>query len=204
MPEIEVFADVVCPFTHVGLRRIAAERDARGRTDILLRVRAWPLELINGKPMDPEFLRSEIEPLRASVAPDLFVGFNATTFPSTSIPALALTAVAYRVSPAIGEGVAIDLRTQLFEHGADVGAMSVIKTIAQRHGLEVPDVDAEREGIIRDWTDGKARGAVGSPHFFVNEHGFFCPALNIKHDDAGFHISIDESGLEEFFTTCFG
>jgi hypothetical protein len=30
MRQIEVFADVACPFTHVGLRRLIAERDAGG------------------------------------------------------------------------------------------------------------------------------------------------------------------------------
>ena len=33
MTVIEVYADITCPFTHVGLHRIAAERDARGRHD---------------------------------------------------------------------------------------------------------------------------------------------------------------------------
>ena len=50
--EIEVFADIWCPFTHVGLRALAEERAHRGRTDVTLWVRAWPLELVNGAPMD--------------------------------------------------------------------------------------------------------------------------------------------------------
>ena len=203
MFEIEVFADVVCPFTHVGLRRIVAEREARGRTDIKLRIRAWPLELVNGKPMDPEFLRTEIEPLRASVTPDLFVGFNALTFPTTSMPAFALTAAAYRISPAAGEQVAMDLRTQLFEHGIDIGEASVIKTIAARHRVPVPDIDSQRQEIIEDWNAGKARGAIGSPHFFVGDEGFFCPTLNIQHDETGFQISIDEIELQKFLDSCF-
>jgi hypothetical protein len=50
---IEVFADAGCPFTHVGLRRLVEHRDHAGRDDVVLRVRAWPLELVNGHPLDP-------------------------------------------------------------------------------------------------------------------------------------------------------
>ena len=203
MPEIEVFADLVCPFTHVGLRRIVAERDARGRSDVTLRVRAWPLELVNGKPMDPEFLRTEIEPLRASVAPDLFTGFNAATFPTTSMMAFALTEAAYRNSPATGEAIAMDLRTELFENGADIGQHAVIESIGKNHGMAVAHLDNERDAIIRDWNEGKARGAVGSPHFFIGDKGFFCPTLSIEHDDNGFRISVDERAVQAFFDRCF-
>ena len=50
---VEVFADVVCPFAHVGLRRFVARRAELGRSRPLLLVRAWPLELVNAKPFDP-------------------------------------------------------------------------------------------------------------------------------------------------------
>ena len=56
MPVIEVFADVACPFTHIGLRRLVEQRAALGRDDVTLLVRAWPLELVNGKPLDPAFI----------------------------------------------------------------------------------------------------------------------------------------------------
>ena len=36
MRTIEVFADVTCPFTHVGLRRMVAARQAKGRDDVVL------------------------------------------------------------------------------------------------------------------------------------------------------------------------
>src|SRR6478735_6336015 len=40
---IEVFADVRCPFAHVGLRRLVERRRALGRDDVRLVVRAWPM-----------------------------------------------------------------------------------------------------------------------------------------------------------------
>ena len=81
MSRVEVFADIVCPFTHVGLRRLSEAR--RGReTSPVVRVRAWPLEWLNGAPLDPDIVAREIDALRAQVAPDLFAGFDAATFPA--------------------------------------------------------------------------------------------------------------------------
>ena len=36
---IEVYADIWCPFTHVGLRAFAEQRLIAGRTDLAIRVR---------------------------------------------------------------------------------------------------------------------------------------------------------------------
>ncbi|MCC6183750.1 MAG: disulfide bond formation protein DsbA, partial [Microthrixaceae bacterium] len=61
MRTIEVFADVTCPFTHVGLRRMVAARQAQGRDDVVLRVRSWPLEVVNGAPLDAAFVAEEVD-----------------------------------------------------------------------------------------------------------------------------------------------
>ena len=73
---VEVFAEVACPFTHVGLRRFVAERAAGGAARPLV-VRAWPLEWVNGHPLDAHHVRAEIDALRETVAPELFAGFVA-------------------------------------------------------------------------------------------------------------------------------
>ena len=106
MKLVEVFADVACPFTHVGLRRFAAYRGQRGRTEPLLRVRAWPLELVNEKALDGPSLVAKIEALRADVAPDLFVSFDQDRFPATTLPAMAAEAAAYRQWADLTEGQA--------------------------------------------------------------------------------------------------
>ncbi|HET9729434.1 MAG TPA: disulfide bond formation protein DsbA, partial [Acidimicrobiia bacterium] len=67
MTLIEVFADIVCPFTHTGLARLITERTRRG-AEIQLRVRAWPLEYVNGEPTPPELVTEEVAALRQSVA----------------------------------------------------------------------------------------------------------------------------------------
>ncbi|MHB8593931.1 MAG: DsbA family oxidoreductase, partial [Acidimicrobiales bacterium] len=71
MRVIEVFADVICPFTYVGLRQLVAERAARGPVDVSLHIRAWPLELVNGKALDAANVAEEVEALQVEVAPDL-------------------------------------------------------------------------------------------------------------------------------------
>ena len=65
---VEVYADVCCPFTHVGLVRFVQAREERGGGPVL-HVRSWPLELVNGRPLDPAFIAEEVEEIRQQVAP---------------------------------------------------------------------------------------------------------------------------------------
>jgi predicted DsbA family dithiol-disulfide isomerase len=199
---IEVFADVLCPFTHVGLRRFVHLRESAPRP-VVLRVRAWPLEVVNGEPLDAQFVADEVEHLRASVAPDLFVGFDPSAFPSTSIPALALSAAVYRQDLTTGEAVALALRDLVFEHGRDVADPRVLDDVAERFGVSVEPADTD--SVAADHAEGKARGVVGSPHFFTPEGSFFCPSLDISRDDDGtLHIRFDQTGFERFVDACFG
>ena len=48
--------------------------------------------------------------------------------------------------------------------------------------------------------DGLARGVSGSPHFWLGDHNFFCPALDLGHD-ADNHLTarFDPEGLAQFF-----
>ena len=89
MTVVEVFADVACPFTHVGLRRFVERRAELGRGDVTLWVRAWPLEIVNSEPLDPHFIAEEIDDIREQVAPTLFAGFVEGSFPASSLPGLA-------------------------------------------------------------------------------------------------------------------
>lgn len=203
MRVIEVFADVGCPFTHVGLRRFVAARDAAGRDDVALWVRPWPLEIVNGQPLDPHFIAEEVDDIREQVAPDLFVGFREDRFPSTSLPALSLAAAAYDLDPAVGERVSLALRTLLFEEGVDVADGSVLDALAAEH--EVAWMPGDDTAVLAEHQAGVERGVVGSPHFFTPEGGFFCPSLDISRDDGGhLHIAPKADGFESFLEACFG
>jgi len=198
---IEVFADVGCPFTHVGLRRFVEHRAAAGRDDVVLWVRAWPLEIVNGTALDAHFIAEEVDELRRQVAPSLFEGFTEAAFPATSLPPLALAHAAYGVGSEVGEAVSLELRDLLFERGVDIARPEVLAEVAARHGVEAGDADSA--GVLADRAEGVDRGVIGSPHFFTPAGGFFCPALDVSRDEQG-HLRIlaDPDGFERFIAGC--
>lgn len=205
MRTVEVFADVLCPFTHVGLHTLVDRRSERQLVQPRLRIRAWPLELVNGVPLDPRHVAAEITALRASVRPDLFSGFTVESFPNTSMPAFALTAAADRTGdPVIIEEVGIALRDALFEEGIDTGQPRNVAAIAARFGLEPLDVESTDAAVRADWDEGTARGVVGSPHFFTGDGGsWFCPGLDISRDSRGDFVVAWKRGSEAFVDSVF-
>jgi predicted DsbA family dithiol-disulfide isomerase len=200
--KIELFADVCCPFTHVGLRRLVHRRAELDRAEALFSIRAWPLELVNQKPLSPAFVAEEVEQLRRQVAPDLFTGFDPDRFPSSSLPALGLAAAAARHGALAGERVGLALRHALFEEGLDIGDLGVLAAVAAHHGVGMPTAD-DATSVRADWEEGKRRGVVGSPHYFVGGVDFFCPSLDISRVDGGLHISADMEAFDAFLATCF-
>jgi predicted DsbA family dithiol-disulfide isomerase len=199
---IEVFADVWCPFTHVGLRAVAEHRRIAGREDVAIVVRAWPLELVNEAPMSASGAAAHADELRTQVAPSLFSDLDVARFPTTTLPALALTERAYRHDNAVGESVAFALRDALFEEGLDIGDPDVLALIATRHGVDTPE-DDDRERVLADWAEGRQRGVLGSPHFFCGDNDMFCPTLQIERDpDSHLNIVRNTERLGEFLERC--
>lgn len=201
MTVIEVFAELGCPFTHVGLRRLVERRSTDGRDDLVLRVRAWPLELVNGAPLDPALIDEEVADLREQVAPDLFARFDPAQFPTSSLPALDLAAAAYERGLQEGERASLLLRDALFERGRPVGDPDVLEEIAAAVGIPVPG-DEARALVLADWHEGQARGVIGSPHFFVGDDSWFCPSLDIKRVDGRLLIRSDPHAFEAFIDHC--
>ena len=198
---VTVFADIVCPFTHVGLRRLTARRDQFGSSSRLL-VNAWPLEWVNGEPLAAAKAASEIEALRTDVAPDLFTGFDPDTFPSTSVPALGLASLAYTLDLATGESVSLAMRDAVFEQGLDVSDHAVLSKIAAAHGLDAREIDPE--SVRSEYEEGQRRGVVGSPYFFVDGQGYFCPSLDIEHTEDGFTVVFKPAEFEDLAMRAFG
>jgi len=203
MSHVEVFAEIVCPFTHVSLHRLLDARDASG-ADVPVRVRAWPLELINNSPQDPDVLAREIDALRVDIAPDLFKGFDPSRLPHTSLPAFGLVAVAYeRQGEAAGETASLAVRDAVFENGLDVGDPDVIAVLAARFGLERPPPDYAEVSARADWHRGVERHVQGSPHFFVGDRDWFCPGLAIRHQGGGYDVHVDDHHRRAFYTAAF-
>ena len=147
--------------------------------------------------MDPVLIGVEVRALHEQVAPDLFAGFDQAQWPSTSMPALALTASAYAISDHVGEQVALRLRHALFEEGRDIARRDALQDVAGSVGMEMP-LAADFDQVHEDWDDGRRRGVIGSPHFFVGNESWFCPALDIHHDRGRLRIVDDGAGLTDF------
>ena len=202
-PVIEVFADIWCPFSHVGLKMIEERRAYAGRTDMAIWVRAWPLELVNGAPLDSTKTREHAEDLRDQVAPNLFQHLDMERFPRSTIGALALANRAYRTAPDVGERISFALRNALFEEGLDVSDHRILRHLAHDHGVSTPD-DADRADVMADWLEGQRRGVLGSPHFFCGETNAFCPSLDITKDPVdGVTIVFNATRLTDFLDRCF-
>jgi predicted DsbA family dithiol-disulfide isomerase len=199
---IEVYADVSCPFTHVGLRRLVERREQLDRHDVVLRMRPWPLELVNGEALTGESVADEVAELQATAAPDLFAQFSPAQFPQTSLPALMLEATAYLRDDRTGEQVSLALRTALFEQGRDVADPAVLAAIAASAGIGTPGPEAA-QAVVADWHEGERRGVTGSPFFYVDGRGFFCPTLNIQRVDGHLRVTVDPKGVAAFFDACF-
>jgi len=200
---VEVYADVTCPFAYAGLGALMRHRHERGRDDVVIRVRAWPLELVNGKPLDPLHTAEHVEALRAQVTPDLFAHFEPAHFPRTALPALALVAAAYRVGDRVGEDVSMALRRALFEEAADISQPGVLAEVARAYGTGATG-PADDAAVLADWHEGQARGVQGSPHFFCGDADAFCPSLDISRDGGGLlHLRRDTDALDDFLAGCF-
>ncbi len=199
---VEVYADVWCPFTHVALRRLTEMRRARACA-VPVRVRAWPLEWINGHPLEPTVVAAEIDGLRASVAPEIFAGFDPARFPATTIPALGLAAAAYATGDDVGDALSLRMRDALFEEGRDIADERELRAIAREFGVEPPPPEVARAAVRADWDAGRARDVLGSPHFFAGGRNWFCPSLRISHVGADFDISMDTEAFDDFYATAF-
>jgi len=199
---IEVFADIVCPFTHVGLRRLRDARAQRhGTTPIA--VHAWPLEFVNGEPVDGRVVAHEIAALRASVAPELFTGFDAAPWPGTSIPAFGLVANGYARDDATGEALSFAVRDALFEEGLDVADVDVLRHIGAPYGVAPMSQAAAETAARRDFERGRNRLVLGSPHFFVGDRDWFCPGLNITAQGDTYDVELAADTMQEFYDTAF-
>jgi predicted DsbA family dithiol-disulfide isomerase len=196
--QVEVFADITCPFTHVGLEQVCRHvAEMSEPCDVI--VRAWPLEWVNGTPLDIEAVIVKAAALSEQLGVDDFAGLRADRWPSSTIAALNLAASAYERDAATGLAVSLELRAALFEHGVDVGDPDALALIAAAHHLAAPSSTADA-AVRSDYELGQARGVKGSPHFFVGADGFFCPALDLGHDlDGHLTARFDADMLAEFF-----
>lgn len=195
---IEVFADITCPFAHVGLKQVV--RHVAGMDDpVDIVVRAWPLEWVNGAPLAADAVMVEAQALQQQLGIHDFSGLRTDRWPVTTIPGLNLAASAYERNAATGLAVSLELRAALFEHGVDIADSGALGLIAAAHHLALPGAEVS-DAVQRDYDDGKARNVRGSPYFFVGTDGFFSPTLDIgKDSQGGLTARYDSVGQANFF-----
>jgi len=198
---VEVFADIVCPFTHIGLHRFVEQRAAAGAGNVVLRIRAWPLEIVNNEPLDAHFIAEEVADIRTQLDEPPFAGFDESAFPTSTLPALALVDAAYQRDLRTGEAVSLQLRRLLFEDGVDVADRRVLAEIAKQHGLTLTDANAD--AVRADHAEGVRRGVIGSPHFFTPDGGsMFCPGLDVGRNSAGALVVAQRADFLSFVRRC--
>jgi predicted DsbA family dithiol-disulfide isomerase len=199
---IEVFADVWCPFAHVGLTRLVQRRSEADSTKPLW-VRSWPLELVNNEGLTYDFVAEQVDAINEGIGTGLFVGLSNAAWPSTTLPALRLTCVGYEAGLSVGEAIALDLRRRLFELGQDIAHPDVLDEVAAQHGLVRPadPTDPESDPPVTEWHIGKERGVQGSPHYFTKSANFFAPSLDIERVDGKLEVHADPAGFERFART---
>jgi len=198
---IEVYADIWCTFAHVGLRMADEHRRTSGRADVRLHVRAWPLEWVNGAPMDPQKVADHVAELQEHVAPTMFQHVDVEHFPTSTIDALALVARAYRAGDEVGERASFMVRNALFEEGRDIGDPAVLSDLGDRLGIGAPD-QADRDAVRAEYEAGREKGVIGSPHFFCGDENAFCPSLQITRGEDALIIHADADRLTEFLQRC--
>jgi predicted DsbA family dithiol-disulfide isomerase len=196
---LEVFAEITCPFAYVGLQHIVEHVEAGDHpTDIV--VRAWPLEWVNGAGLAVDGVIEKSAALCEQLDIDAFAGLDADQWPTTTVPAHRLTIAAYDVDAPTGLAVSLAIRHALFEEGRDISDPDVLDAIASAHGLSVDDA-ADEAAVRAEYDLGVERGVKGSPHFWLGDDGFFCPALDLGRDDDNHLIArFDPEALTAFYS----
>jgi hypothetical protein len=99
--------------------------------------------------------------------------------------------------------VSLALRTELFERGHDISDPLVLEPIMRRYAVRADESDVA--SVYVDLAEGRRRGVIGSPHFFVADRSWFCPALDVHRDPGGrLAVRLRHAEFDDFMRSCFG
>ena len=173
-----LYGDLTCPWATLAVERFWRAREQAG-SDVLLDVRCFPLELINGEPTRKRHLDRELGAIAATEPTLGWLPWTAdeSTWPGTVL--LGLEAVQAAKDDAVGGLLAsgeLDraLRRAMYVDSRPIGLHTEIVEIAR----SCPAVDADalenllvrgvaRASVFAQEKDRERYGVKGSPHVFL-------------------------------------
>lgn len=174
---IAVYGDIACPWSHVATYRLCEARSRLGLVDaVIFDMRAFPLELVNGRPTPKDVLDAEI-PVAGALAPK--AGWQmwsapTWTWPVTTLPALEAVQAAKLQHLRFGEDLARLLRRALFAESRCVSMRHVVFEIAgDVDGLDLDrlthdlDAGAGRRAVLEHLAHATDGSVKLSPHVFT-------------------------------------
>jgi predicted DsbA family dithiol-disulfide isomerase len=199
---VVVYSDIGCPWAHIAMHRLdRAIRDRGLGSEVTVDHRAFPLEIVNGRPTPKRLLDSEIR-VCAELEPDAGWSFDPDpwTYPVSTLPALEAVQAAKSQGPDLSVRLDRALRRAMFGEWRCLAVHAVVFEIAA--SVDGLDVDALRDAI----RSGDARSDIwlqldaaldaeipGSPTFVLPDgtraHN---PGIELSHADDG----DDEGGAE--------
>jgi len=174
---IVVYGDVICPWSHLATFRLFRARERLGLSeDVTFDMRAFPMELINGKPTSKRGIESEI-PVIGGLDPE--AGWQlwkrpSSEWPVTTLPALEAIEAAKLQGVRAGEQLGRELRRAFFAESRCVSLRTVILEVAGSCDLVDADLLADdldsgraRPEVISHWRDQEEGPVQVSPHLFL-------------------------------------
>jgi predicted DsbA family dithiol-disulfide isomerase len=141
-----------CPWTYIAvvrLRRVMPSLADR----LTLRLRAYPLELIDGFAAPRDVLAQEWWLAAIQEPHAAFAAHSGADWPTTTMPAFEAAWCAARQGDEVGADFDLRVRRAFFAEGRDIGSREVMREIAGEAGLD-------RAAFERDFASGMAASAV--------------------------------------------
>ena len=173
---ITVYSDIACPWAHVAVHRLHRAISERGVDDeIELDHRAFPLEIVNGRPTPKDILDVEVR-VCADLEPEAGWSFDPHpwTYPVSTLPALEAVQAAKEQGADASAGLDRALRRSMFRDWRCLSVFAVVEEIAATvDGLDVEKLRSTirsgnaRSEIWHQLDDVEASGIPGSPTFVL-------------------------------------
>ena len=174
---VTVFADIGCVWAHLALYRLHQARSRHGlENDVSFDIRAFPLDLFNGRPTPRIFYDTEIAalgPLDPDAGWSIWVG-DPAHYPVSLLLAMEAVEAAKDQGLGLSDRFDLALRRAFIRDGRCISLHTEIVAVAG----DVPGLDAGaiersliegrcRPKVFEDFEEAKRSEVQGSPHLFL-------------------------------------